>query len=131
MRLQMEEDKKSAITVIETHKGQAWRNYPTAPPAKTDNVVSFYGEKANKYHEDLSDLVSDLMDTQAWSRARTHVVSIVAQIMANEKVPMEVRDRAYRVFMEYGSVALCLQKYLRDKNRTYIDAQEFGKRSEK
>lgn len=127
----MEKDKKSAITVIEPHKGQAWRNYPTAPPAKIDNVVSFYGEKANKYHEDLNDLVSDLTGTKAWSSERTHVVSIVAQIMANKKVPMEVRDRAYRICMEYGSVAKCLQKYLMDKQRSFIGLEELGERLEK
>lgn len=127
----MEKDKKSVITVIEPHKGQTWRNYPTAPPAKTDNVVSFYGEKANKYHEDLNELVTDLSKTEAWSSERTHVVYIVAQIMADEKVPMEVRDRAYRICMEYGSVAKSLQRYLRDKQRNYIELQELGKRSEK
>ena len=98
---------------------------------KIDNVVSLRGEKANKYHEDLNELVSDLTGTKAWSSERTHVVSIVAEIMSNENVPMEVRDRAYRICMEYGSVAKCLQKYLIDKQRNFIDLQEFGKRSEK
>lgn len=90
-----------------------------------NNVVRMYGA-ANKYHEDLDEHVEDLKKHEPWSRERTQTVSIVAQIMAHPKVPMDVRDRAYRICLEYGSVAQSLRKYMQDKDKSQITMLETG-----
>mgnify|MGYP003133791389 FL=1 len=82
--------------------------------------------RANKYHEDLTELHTELQNTENWTAERTHLVYLCCEIMGNKNISDGVRERAYHLVLQFGSAANAIAQYNTDKMKDSLPVQLIG-----